>query len=282
MTGPLHQHRDTDALTGDNGKYIGYSAWDNRDYRLRGQFGHGYMAEAARYLYQADFPDLGRTDFNSAVNLWETLVNGKGVNTNGVPINISLNFDPVKTGAHEIDVFWRDIGAADSFALAFWDPAATDFTFDSDPTTRVSAPDDYLIRLNGSADPWDTFSRVSRPWYYGGSGSPPDVTRNFDLLEIATGDVFLNATTSTFAAYDFYTIALHEIGHAWGLDHFGTGLMREDIATFVMRTPDAGSIDGAKDLYAIAVPEPLTLVGLLAAGLPLVGYFRKRRRDIAA
>jgi hypothetical protein len=282
MTGPLHQHRDKDALTGGNGKYIGYSAWDNRDYRLEGQFGHGYMAEAARYLYEADFPALSQTDFDSAVGLWETLVNGKEANTNGVPINISLNFDPVKAGAHEIDVIWRDIGAADDFALAFWDPATTDFTFDSDPTRRVPAPVGYLIRSNGSTDPWGTFSRVFCPWYYGGSGDPSDVTRNFDLLEIATGDEFLNAYTRTFAAYDFYTISLHEIGHAWGLDHFGTDLMREDIAGFVMRTPDAGSLDGAKDLYAIAVPEPLTLAGLLAAGLPLAGYIRKRRRDITA
>jgi hypothetical protein len=79
--------------------------------------------------------------------------------------------------------------------------------------------------------------------------------------------------------YDFYTIALHEIGHAFGLKHFGTGIMRTDISSFVMRDPDAGSIDGLKDLYAITViPEPSTAILVAGGMLVMLGMGRRMGR----
>jgi len=274
MTGPLHQHRDTDPLVGPNGKYIAYSAWDDRQYRNGGDFGHGYMARAARYLFEADFPNSGRTDFDNAVNEWETDVNGTEVNSNGWAINISMDFDRVNSGAHEIDVIWDDIVTA----VAFWSPSATDFTFDSAPATKpLSAPAGYLIRIHGSGDPWAASVPVPLGWHYGGAGSVGSTTTWFDEKKISDGTITENAFSSTNNNLDFYTIALHELGHGWGLDHFAGGIMREDISGFVMRDPDAGSIDGLKDNYAMPIPEPVSMVFFGTGVVGVFGYVARRR-----
>jgi hypothetical protein len=270
----MHQHRDRDALDG-NAKYIGFSVWDNRDYRVGGHYGHGFIEpdQAPRYLFDFAFPALGRGDFDNAVEEWESAVNGSEINVNGVPIVISMDYDRVDRGAREIDVFWRDIGAADDFATAFWDPATTDFTFDSDPIIikrkRVDGPQISLQPGNvGCADslqlPWQ--------WFFGGTGAVNQVSA--DYFECTAANAKLTVTGN---AYDFYTIALHEIGHSFALDHIGPGIMREDIASFVMRDPDANSIDGLKDHYAIPVPEPETLL-LLASGAGVLMTRRRRTR----
>lgn len=278
----MHQHRDRDALDNSNGhnKYLGYSVWDNRSYRTGAHFGHGYIEPTAqaRYLFEADFPELGKTDFNNAVDEWEIKTNGNGTNVNGVGINISMLFEEVASGDHEIDVKWDDIGAADMFALAFWAPGATDFTFDSAPTRRLNANAGENVRPDGGGA-CGLFIRFDWEWHFGGAGAPPNVSRDYDICQDTDGNGFIDTfvdATFTRPAYDFYTIALHEIGHAFGLDHIGTGIMREDIAGFVIRDPDAGALDGTKDLYAIPrVPEP-AMAGLF--GLALAGMWRLRRR----
>jgi len=219
------------------------------------------------------FPALGRTDFDAAVVEWEGAVNGNQNNSNGVPIVISMHFDRVNSGAHEIDVFWRDIGMADGFALAFWDPGATDFVFDSDPTRRLNQ-DVNPLSLTANAGGCGAFVRFGWQWHFGGAGVAPNISRTY--FECNPDGSF---TEMTFEApkYDFYTIALHELGHSWALDHIGTGIMREDIAGFTMRDPDANAIDGLKYHYAIPVSEPESLPLLLLGLLGFAGIKARRR-----
>lgn len=261
----MHQHRDRDSLT-DNDKYVGYAVWDDRKFRYADadndkindiqEFGHGFMEIPARYLYEADFPALARTDFDNAVKQWETLVNGNETNVNGVPIRISINFDFVISGEHEIDVLWNDINQINNeFPVALWNAKTTDFLFDSNPTYTFE--NNKLIRLPGEKE-CRAKIQLTSGWDFGGVGTPSSITRNY---EICNDDGTFTSEMTTFEAYDFYTIALHELGHAWGLNHFEApeSIMQKSISEFRIRKPDPGSIDGLKDLYAIPVPGTCTL-----------------------
>jgi len=266
----LHQHRDRDPLIGGNGKYIAYSVWDNNQYRTQEEFGHGFQAEPARYTFGVGFPAAAQTDFNAGVNQWETAVNGNELNVNNVPIVIKMDFQHT-TGAHEIDVFWMDLGPATvcSDATACWIPADTDFYFDANPS-NVLKPDSSHVSVSLSAT-GPFLPKVDAPnsWHFGGTGAVGTTTTQY--WQADAGGAITGPYSATYNQYDFYTIALHELGHAWGLLHFPGGIMREDISSFVMRSPDAGSIDGMKDLYAIPIPEPASWLIVLTAGLGFCG-----------
>lgn len=97
------------------------------------------------------------------------------------------------------------------------------------------------------------------------------------------GDVHFNTAytwvdnpNASSSQYDFYTVALHEIGHALGLGH-------SDVTTSVMyscygggrRTLHADDIAGMQTIYG-PVPEPATMV--LAGAALLAGMRRRRTR----
>lgn len=258
----MHQHRDRDALTGGNNQYVARFVWDNDKYRTAAEFGHGYQETPAYYSFVAAFPAAGRTDFDNAVIEWETKVNGKEKNVNGVPITILMDFESVTTGVHEMEVLWADI--ASGAESANWNPNTTDFTFDSNPTVRLTAaPGEMYRTVGGTCGP---FIDVPTAWHFGGTGDLPQVQANYEFCAPDGSFVPVQSQETTL---DFYTYALHELGHAWGLEHFGSGIMRQDIGSIAfMRDPDAGSIDGMKDLYAIPTSCPTPRSQSAPAALP--------------
>ncbi|MFT3789271.1 MAG: matrixin family metalloprotease [Tepidisphaeraceae bacterium] len=270
--GGMHQHRDTDNID-LNAKYDGYSCWDNDQYRNGGAWGHGFQELPARYKFDAAVPQAALQDFNGCVTTWETAINGNGINTNGVPYVTKIDFDQVNINqAHQIDIFWTDIVTG---ATAFWDPGATDFTFDSNPSYTLTGGPGELIRLAGTLGAGVATITLPREWFFGGTGTPTNQSINLEVTD--DGGATWTPFTDTRPRYDFYTIALHELGHAWGLDHIGTAaagsLMAANISSAVIRTPDANAIDGLKDIYSIAVPEP----GTLCAASVLLLVLRRRR-----
>ena len=77
---------------------------------------------------------------------------------------------------------------------------------------------------------------------------------------------------------DFYTVALHELGHALGLGHSTVvGSVMEAFYGGARRTLTADDIAGIRSIYGAAVvPEPATNVLMLFGALAVVGAVRQR------
>lgn len=97
-------------------------------------------------------------------------------------------------------------------------------------------------------------------------------------------DAEQNSTNSNLDGYDLFTVALHEFGHALGLEHNTTNPLSImyttiDIGT-MKRSLHADDIAGIQALYGMAaVPEPSSFLylGLLASGVMM----RRRKRRTA-
>lgn len=251
-----HQHRDRHDPTG-NDLYEALDVWDDRIYRRATvdspEVVHGFINVVPRFAYSADpskrLPPGAQRDFEAAIQEWIERVNGIEFNVNGKPIRIRIGLEKVEPGEdHEIDVVWE--AAAGVTSNGGWNRDTRSMDFNPDPKQPFSVPG-HTVRIRGSNDPFVANLNLDTDWTF---GTGLQGMRNYELecRNNQTGVVTQDCQQRIMDLH-FRTIARHELGHLFGLDHHGGGIMREDIEEFRLEIDD-GSVDGVKDLYSIPVP----------------------------
>ena len=257
-----HQHRNAQNLWNVPGAFLTYSVWDDRTYQYNAvadrpyrkpadnkDFGHGFItvANAPRYVFDPSVPAWAQPLINQAVAQWTAMVNGGGVNSNGIAIQTRIQFVPAAMG--EILI---------KFAAVYpiGGGANGTFPYDSDlddyGNPRIPVPP-----IPGGA-PQGGRSGVLAFW----TPSLRQLTFNSNINWYQM--INPNAAVAP-GQFDFYTTALHEWGHVLGLDHpMMPGALstmqpsqgRRRMPNGILLNIDAGSLDGAKDLYTVTVCPP--------------------------
>ncbi len=252
-----HQHRDTHNLWDVPGLFRTYSVWDDRTYQYNAaadrsyrkpgdnkDFGHGFITIAPQYAFDPTVPMWAQPLINQVVQQWIANVNGGGVNTNGVAIQTQIQFMQVAMNG---DILIR-------FAATYpiGGGGTGNFPYDSEIDDYGNWPG--LPPIPGGA-PQGGRSGVLAYW----TPSTRVLTFNSQINWYQLKDP--NAANGP-NQFDFYTTALHEWGHVLGLDHPAMpGAMctmqpsqgRRKTPNGILLNIDAGSQDGAKDLYTVVV-----------------------------
>jgi hypothetical protein len=275
---------------------------------LLDKFAHGYIHSAHPVLYEFEenVPNPARPLLAEAFANWDAAAKAQSAGKQsggGKPLDTSIKFKEAAAnqasqfyfrfsdsfqGARNAYAEW--IVSDDRVALGGGVATKSSMVFTTNPSNFVRAPQGVTLKTAGTLVSSNTFSK-SVGWSFDKTPDPIEV----DLQYVKDGQTFeslpgekltTNALTQIDAAdkilfyqMDFFTIALHEMGHVLGLQHPGDtsdNIMRPNIEyqaswNAKLHTIDADSAYGAALLYSIPVPEPgigAALLALAVASLP--------------
>jgi hypothetical protein len=272
-----HQHRDAQSLFNVNARYKTYSVWDDRVYRYNAamdrplnkaqdmqDFGHGFINRPPRYRFDiaagTDVPLWARPIITQVIDQWSDAVNELGNNVNMIATETKIQFQQVVQNEEILIRF------ADKFPVSNGAGGWMDLDF---PSPSQIYPDGGAQNPPnpGGGGPQGGRSGVIAYW----TPSRRILTFNRKLLMANkwyqdTGNPMMDNNPAVQPnQFDLYTTALHEWGHVLGLDHpvnpmMGTTMHptqgERNMPNGIIRTIDAGSLDGAKNLYTVARCPP--------------------------
>lgn len=167
-----------------------------------------------------------------------------------------------KINPNTADVSGNGESNAINNAVAAWEAASgIDFTNTGTSSINVADPNDFINTIFWAATPNPAHTFLAKASWYEYVNAPG---------EIVGFDVHFNtdhqwATSATTGRFDIESVALHEIGHAIGLDHTASSaeVMFSSLTPATLhRTLGSGDVAGAQLLYPDASVQ--TCVGVVA------------------
>lgn len=238
------------------------------------------------------------SDFSLLSSAWT--LGGGGRATGGAPAPGSATWSVMASGLGDVSGFDNHGGATTTLLSALYAGGALDELAAIQQALNSWAAVSGFINLGQVADGGGGFGaagnagmigniRVGAVFIDGASGSnvlahayQPGDELYFGAGGNIAGDVHFDngnawSDGGTAGTIDFYTVALHELGHALGLGHSTVaGSVMEAVYGGPRRTLTADDIAGIQSIYGAPIPEPATSVLMMFGALAVVGVVRQR------